>query len=219
MKRVKQWTCKVCGCKYIPYGYYGICSSCKQLQVLCACGCGQTVSKYNAKTGALQTRCVGHHYHDPDAMRSNASKRAKKQHVKTGFDSAARAARAALFWSKKENRQAHSTRMKKENNPNWQGGISFEDYPDAFSLELKLEILARDKRTCQLCSCAVQRSKYAVHHIDYNKRHNSKSNLITLCRSCHMKTNFNRKHWQALLTKKAAALEESAAAAVSSCAL
>lgn len=34
-----------------------------------------------------------------------------------------------------------------------------------------------------------------VHHINYNKRNNNPSNLISLCRRCHSKTNFNREYW------------------------
>ena len=33
----------------------------------------------------------------------------------------------------------------------------------------------------------------AIHHIDYNKKNNKEENLITLCRSCNVKVNFNRK--------------------------
>ena len=37
--------------------------------------------------------------------------------------------------------------------------------------------------------------KLDCHHIDYNKKNCSLNNLITLCRSCHMKTNTNRNYW------------------------
>ena len=32
-------------------------------------------------------------------------------------------------------------------------------------------------------------------HIDYDKKNCNSDNLITLCRSCHRKTNFNRENW------------------------
>jgi hypothetical protein len=45
--------------------------------------------------------------------------------------------------------------------------------------------------------CAICKEKGSdVHHIDYNKENNDKENLITLCHSDHMKTNFNRDQWQ-----------------------
>jgi hypothetical protein len=32
-------------------------------------------------------------------------------------------------------------------------------------------------------------------HIDYNKKNCNPNNLISLCNSCHSKTNFDRKYW------------------------
>lgn len=43
-----------------------------------------------------------------------------------------------------------------------------------------------------------------VHHINYDKNTccNEKRKLfVTLCRSCHSKTNANRKYWENILTK------------------
>jgi len=37
--------------------------------------------------------------------------------------------------------------------------------------------------------------KLSVHHIDYDKMNSNEKNLISLCVSCHGKTNINRKHW------------------------
>lgn len=33
------------------------------------------------------------------------------------------------------------------------------------------------------------------HNIDYNKNNNDLNNLVTLCHSCHSKTNGNRNNW------------------------
>ena len=51
---------------------------------------------------------------------------------------------------------------------------------------------------CALNVNASDKNGFDVHHIDYDKKNNSKKNLITLCRSCHAKTNFKRKEWQTL---------------------
>jgi hypothetical protein len=40
------------------------------------------------------------------------------------------------------------------------------------------------------------KSKLAIHHIDYFKQNISQFNLISLCKRCHTKTNFNREHWK-----------------------
>jgi hypothetical protein len=34
-----------------------------------------------------------------------------------------------------------------------------------------------------------------IHYIDYDKFNCNKYNLITLCKQCHLKTNFNRDYW------------------------
>jgi len=37
--------------------------------------------------------------------------------------------------------------------------------------------------------------KLKRNHIDYNKKNCNPDNLITLCHSCHSKTNHNRNYW------------------------
>ena len=76
--------------------------------------------------------------------------------------------------------------------PNWKGGISNEPYPFEFNKELKEKIKKRDDYTCQLC----RSKKYLhIHHIDYNKQNCVEYNLVTLCRKCNGKVNFNRESW------------------------
>lgn len=86
-----------------------------------------------------------------------------------------------------------SEQYKGSNNPAWNDGSSFGEYGEKFNKELKTEIRKRDKFVCAICG----KNGFSVHHIDYNKKNNEKENLITLCRSCHGKTGFNRKHWMA----------------------
>jgi len=74
---------------------------------------------------------------------------------------------------------------------NWKGGKSFEPYPMSFNIKLKKLIRGRDKYTCQIC----KNEGRCVHHIDYNKKNCEPSNLITLCRGCHTKTNKYREYW------------------------
>ena|SRR3990167_2403221 len=85
----------------------------------------------------------------------------------------------------------------KENSPNWQGGKSFMPYGLDFDNKLRKIIKIRDNYQCRECGIKEMESKYYldVHHIDYNKQNNTTFNLITLCRKCHAKTNFNRKTW------------------------
>ena len=78
---------------------------------------------------------------------------------------------------------------------NWQGGIAHLPYPYEFNKQLKSTIRKRDNYTCKICFKKQSLRTFVIHHIDYNKNNNNPKNLITLCRSCHAKTNFNRDAW------------------------
>jgi hypothetical protein len=100
----------------------------------------------------------------------------------------------------------HSKEMKRKcaiakfgnNNPAWQGGISYEPYSLKWTKEIKKKIKERDKYNCQNChkSYLLKDKELYIHHIDYDKKNCSLENLISLCLSCHGKTNHNREHWQ-----------------------
>lgn len=77
-----------------------------------------------------------------------------------------------------------------EKHPNWKGGISALPY----SFDFKRMRKKVDRKKCFICGGAV--GKIDVHHIDYNKMNSSVSNLVPLCVSCHMKTNYNRDYWK-----------------------
>ena len=86
-----------------------------------------------------------------------------------------------------------SGRFKSENNPNWKGGISKEPYCQNWTKELKKFIKQRDGYKCMNPCCKAKNpNDLTVHHIDYNKKNCDTSNLITICRSCNARANFNR---------------------------
>ena len=74
----------------------------------------------------------------------------------------------------------------------WKGGISFEPYSVNWTETLRKSIRQRDKYTCQICE---KEPAVQVHHIDYDKKNSNPNNLVTLCKSCHSKTNTNREYW------------------------
>ena len=81
---------------------------------------------------------------------------------------------------------------KRDKNPNWQGGKSYEPYSVDWTRTLKISIRERDKYVCQMCTEPQGDEALSVHHIDYDKKNCNPTNLIALCRKCHLKTNINR---------------------------
>lgn len=93
-----------------------------------------------------------------------------------------------------------SLAMSMENNSNWKGGISFELYPREWVDDLRDSIRKRDSYMCQICGVSQNEltgfhKKLPIHHINYDKNNLNPNNLITLCNSCHIKTNYNRDYW------------------------
>ena len=80
-----------------------------------------------------------------------------------------------------------------EKHPNWKGGNKL--YALEFISKLKHFIKRRDNYTCRLCSGKHKNQDLHVHHIDYDKFNSNPNNLITLCNTCHSKTNYNRNFW------------------------
>lgn len=85
-----------------------------------------------------------------------------------------------------------------ENHPNWQGGLKDNPYGIEFNEKLRERIRKRDGRECVLCGGRDEDRKLQVHHIDYDKTNNNPENLVSLCLSCHVKTNYDREQWKKL---------------------
>lgn len=99
-----------------------------------------------------------------------------------------------------EKRKKISDAQKGDKSPHWKGGISYQPYPEEWNETLKNSIRQRDGYACQECGIHQDEldgrfKKLDVHHIDYNKDNLDPKNLITLCKSCHSKTNINRDYW------------------------
>lgn len=74
-------------------------------------------------------------------------------------------------------------------------------YPIEFNMQLKKYIRRRDNYRCQICNKTESTNKHRldVHHINYNKSNNEVDNLISLCKSCHMRIHTNDITMQNLL--------------------
>lgn len=77
----------------------------------------------------------------------------------------------------------------------WRGGISFEPYPVEWNALLRESIRKRDNYICVLCGKTQGKRRLEVHHINYVKADLRPENLITLCTTCHRKTNGDREYW------------------------
>jgi hypothetical protein len=86
----------------------------------------------------------------------------------------------------------HIKNMSGEKHHNWKGGKSFQLYGFKWTTLFKHSIRTRDCFTCQVCG----KNGWVVHRVDYDKLNCNPDNLVTLCCSCHMKTNFNRDYWK-----------------------
>lgn len=85
-----------------------------------------------------------------------------------------------------------------EANPNWKGGISFQEYCDVWKdVVYKKDIRDRDGYVCQNPECRGNTKRLSIHHINYDKKDCRPQNLITLCISCNARANFNRDFWEA----------------------
>jgi 5-methylcytosine-specific restriction endonuclease McrA len=96
-----------------------------------------------------------------------------------------------------------SEAARKSGKTTWNGGSSFFPYSADFTKVLREQIRARDGHTCQLCGATG--GSLAVHHIDYDRQNTNTENLISLCVSCHPKTNVRRSEWIEFFKGKAVA--------------
>jgi hypothetical protein len=103
-----------------------------------------------------------------------------------------------------------------ELNGNWRGGLSKLPYAFEFNNELKESIRKRDNYICQNCGLTneehliIYDESLPIHHIDYNKQNCSEENLITTCKQCNSRANFNRSYWQEIYKNKIAQLNKEA---------
>ena len=133
-----------------------------------------------------------------ECLKKHANETKQCSHCKKGFTSLKSAKRK--FCSN----ICYNDSISGSNSPAWRGGKSFEPYTPRFNKQLKEVIYARDGFQCKLCGVPQIECIYklSVHHIDYDKKNLKSNNLITLCKSCHAKTNYSRKQWTEYFTKK-----------------
>jgi hypothetical protein len=88
------------------------------------------------------------------------------------------------------------------NHPLWKGGT--KHYAPHFNKQLKDRARVRDNFICQICGIPELEcnERLNIHHIDYNKNNHDIKNLVSLCHSCHAKTNYDRNKWIKFFSKE-----------------
>uniref|UniRef100_A0A6H1ZJ05 Homing endonuclease n=2 Tax=viral metagenome TaxID=1070528 RepID=A0A6H1ZJ05_9ZZZZ len=137
-----------------------------------------------------------------------------KKHSEETLQKMSEIHKGCIPWNKgRTGLQSHSEESKKkvsdalkgkkmgEDNPNWNGGTSFEPYCHKFNEKLREQIRERDGRTCQLCGAKENGRRLTVHHIHYLKS-DCEPDLIALCIRCNGKVNYNRDHYEELFMSK-----------------
>jgi len=92
-----------------------------------------------------------------------------------------------------------------ERSPKWMGGISFEPYCPKFNKSFKGRVREFFGRVCFNCGKSEKDNikKLSVHHVNYEKMvccNDVKPLFVSLCASCHAKTNHNREYWEEKFT-------------------
>lgn len=93
---------------------------------------------------------------------------------------------------------------KLEGNSRWLGGVSFKPYCIKFNDKFKERVRAFFNYTCVECGIKQTTKKLDVHHVNFDKNtccNNSTPLFVSLCRTCHMKTNKNREFWEQHFTE------------------
>lgn len=108
-------------------------------------------------------------------------------------------------WQNQEYRRKCEEAQKGAKSYRWEGGKTMLPYGTEFTKDRKAFIRARDNFTCQGCGQKEKeddKENLSIHHINYDKKDCSIGNLITTCRSCNSKANFDKPKWIAFYKSK-----------------
>lgn len=95
--------------------------------------------------------------------------------------------------------------LRGEETHNWKGGISFEPYCEKFDKDFKERVRNFFDRKCYVCGMNEIENgrKLDIHHVNYDKMvccNDVKPLFVPLCKSCHAKTQGDRKYWEEFFT-------------------
>lgn len=172
--------------------------------ILCECGCGREleIKPYHIFEG-IPKFIPGHSKSFKGKHHSEESKQkiSDSRIGKYGGENHSMYGKHHSEEAKKRMSDAHIGKYSGEKCSAWKGGISFEPYCFKFNDEFKERVREFFDRKCVICGRTESgnKRKLDVHHVDYNKNtccDNSIPLFVTLCMSCHPKTNTKRKYWE-----------------------
>jgi len=152
----------------------------KKERPLCACGCGKFVKWSKAKGG--WNRYLQHHHNRGRVMSPETCDQ-------MGVPEGSRYPKFKRVSEKTRRKMSLSKRGRKS--PYYRGA---SPYGRIWTPELKKLIRDRDDNKCQNPDCP-DGERFVVldiHHINYVKRDDRPENLITLCRKCNLRANFDK---------------------------
>ena len=179
---------------------------CLDIDFYCQCGCGEEVVV--GKKYVSGHNMKGRVFSEETRAKLSISKKGKRNPQFKKVRSEDYRKKLSLAGSCRrhsdETKNKISLSHKGEKNPSWYGGISKVSYGPGNDEDLKEFIRVRDNYACQECGVVWIKgeNKFHPHHIDYDKNNHSLWNRITLCNSCHSKTNNNREYWEKHLYEK-----------------
>lgn len=86
-----------------------------------------------------------------------------------------------------------------EKHPFWNPNRSevFEPYTEkVFDKEFRSKIRDEQKNICPICEEEICDYRITIHHINYNKKDDSRKNLMIVHNGCNVKVNYKRDYWK-----------------------
>jgi len=169
-------------------GKYVKCTRCGKVVYKAPWELKKHTNQFCSKLCANRFNITSYHKHKPMSTRTKLSKKLKGHPVSA------------------ETRRKLS-KYAGPNHWNWQGGKQYLPYGPEFTYKLKRQIVKRDGYRCQLCGLheSTLKNKFhkhlTIHHIDYNKNNNNFLNLITLCRACNSRVNYNKSFYKSFFKR------------------
>ena len=148
-------------------------------------------------TGRFKKGCVSLRKGKPSTMKGKHHREETKQKIRIAHIGKMSPLRGRCLSEVVKHKMSEAQRGSKGSG--WRGGISqtyLKKLSDRSWDKIRKKVYERDKWTCQICGKHCQAKDIQCHHITpYRISHNDDmENLITLCRSCHMREEW--KHYR-----------------------